>query len=200
MKYKIIAIGIDQSYKNTGISIAADGVLKKVSSINLEQCKTKTEKRNLLKATLDRILSIMVCKAEKVVCVIERVRLRSKGFLSLPYIQSMGALNAVIIDCSAHYGVPVFSVDTRCWKSRVVGTCSGEKNPFGVPENKYPTVKWVIKKGFESSILVCAKGRKCKGTFVRNGQKLEYDNDAADSAAIAMFYFVADKNKLKPEE
>ena len=38
-KYKKIIIGIDQSYKNTGISISADGKLKKVRSIQLEHIK-----------------------------------------------------------------------------------------------------------------------------------------------------------------
>lgn len=35
-KYNKIVIGLDQSYKNTGISFAADDKLKKVSSIHLE--------------------------------------------------------------------------------------------------------------------------------------------------------------------
>ena len=34
--YKQIVIGIDQSYKNTGISIVADGKLRDIKSIRLE--------------------------------------------------------------------------------------------------------------------------------------------------------------------
>ena len=44
-KYKTICIGIDQSYKNTGISISADGKLLKVSSINLEKYCNNSNRR-----------------------------------------------------------------------------------------------------------------------------------------------------------
>ena len=40
---KKIVIGIDQSYKNTGVSIAVDGELKNVTSIWLEKLKTNSE-------------------------------------------------------------------------------------------------------------------------------------------------------------
>ena len=72
-------------------------------------------------------------------------------------------------------------------------------NKFGVPEEKWPTVKWLIDQGWEDSIIIPIEGRKTKGTFVRNGQKYMYNNDAADSAGIAMFGFLGDKEKLQFE-
>lgn len=198
-KYKQLSIGIDQSYKNCGVSISADGQLLKVTHVKLEQCRTNTDRRKLLKAYLDNMLKAITPRADNIICVIERIRLHSQGFLNIDYIKSMGALNAVIIDIMDEYDIPVYSVDTRCWKSQVIGTSKPKDNNLGVPKEKYPTVEWCIEQGFENSVLRTVKGRKKKGTFTRNGIRYMYDNDACDSSAISMFYFVGDKEKLKQE-
>lgn len=198
-KYKQLSIGIDQSYKNCGVSISADGQLLKVTHVKLEQCRTNTDRRRLLKAYLDNMLKAITPKADGIICIIERIRLHSQGFLNIDYIKSMGALNAVIIDIMDEYDIPVYSVDTRCWKSQVIGTSKPKDNNLGVPKEKYPTVEWCIEQGFENSVLRTVKGRKKKGTFTRNGIRYMYDNDACDSSAISMFYFVGDKEKLKQE-
>lgn len=200
MKYKTLVIGIDQSYRNTGVSFSADGKLIKVGSKYLEKYKTNSDKRKALRKTLEKIAEGTTYNSVNVVCVIERIRLRSQGFLNIDYIKSIGALNATIVDVMSEYGIEVYSVDTRCWKAQVVGTSKPEKNKFGVPEEKWPTVKWCIDKGYEFAILDEVKGRREKGTFIRKGVKYEYDNDASDSAAISMFYFVGDKGKLKIEK
>lgn len=198
-KYKKVVIGIDQSYNNTGISIAADGKLKKVRSLNLDGCKTNSDKRRALAETLDGLLNSVAQKAEELVCIIERIRLRSQGFLNIDYIKSIGALNSIIVDKCHEHGVEVYSVDTRCWKAQVIGTSKGMPNKFGVPEEKWPTVNWLIRQGWEDSILIPIEGRKSKGTFIRDGQKFMYNNDAADSAGIAMFWFKGDHDKLQLE-
>lgn len=198
-KYKQLSIGIDQSYKNCGVSISADGQLLKVAHIKLEQYKSNTDRRRLLKAYLDNMLKAIKPKADSIICIIERIRLHSQGFLNIDYIKSMGALNAVIIDIMDEYDIPVYSVDTRCWKSQVIGTSKPKDNNLGVPKEKYPTVEWCIEQGFENSVLRTVKGRKKKGTFTRNGIRYMYDNDACDSSAISMFYFVGNKEKLKQE-
>ena len=199
--YNTIVIGIDQSYNNTGISISADGVLKVVKSLDLSKYNSNSEKRMALKKKLRAITNLQMKKANNIICVIERIRLQSKGFLNIDYIKSIGALNAVIVDVMNEFGVKVYSVDTRCWKSQVVGTSKPEENIYGVKFEKWPTVKWCILKGFEDSILINVTGsRKTRGTYTDTyGNKYMYDNDAADSAAISMFYFVGDKNKLKEE-
>lgn len=200
LPYKTIVIGIDQSYNRTGISISADGKLLKVKSIDFAKYKNNTQKRNKLRHTLQKVSDSVSLKGIEVICVIERIRLRSQGFLNINYIKSIGALNSIIIDVMTEMNIPVYSVDTRCWKSQVVGTSKPMKNKFGVPDEKWPTVKWCIGKGFEFAILKEVTGRREKGTFVKNGIKYEYDNDASDSAAISQFYFVGDRNKLKKEE
>lgn len=198
-----LVIGIDQSYNNTGISISADGVLKKVGSINLSRYKTNSEKRSILSNRLRNIVEKNIKKANNIICVIERIRLRSQGFLNINYIKSIGALNAVIVDVMNSFGIKVYSVDTRCWKAQVIGTSKPKDNDYGVPPEKYPTIEWLINKGFESSILVKLDNntRKFKGTFTDSlGNKFSYNNDAADSAAISMFYFIGDRHKLVEEK
>ncbi len=198
-KYKKIVIGIDQSYNNTGITIAADGHLKKIKSLHLDKYKTNSDKRRALANTLDGLLKVVCLKAKEVICIIERIRLHSQGFLNIDYIKSIGALNSLIVDKCNDYGILVYSVDTRCWKAQVIGTSKPMPNKYGVPEEKWPTVNWLLKQGWEDSILIKVEGRKSKGTFVREGQKYMYNNDAADSAGIAMFGFVGDFDKLHQE-
>lgn len=199
MYHKII-IGIDQSYKNTGITIIADGEIKIVRSKELTKYENNSERRRALRQTLDGLLRSVVPKAENIVCIIERIRLRSQGFLNIDYIKSIGALNSIIVDKCHEYCVPVYSVDTRCWKAQVIGTSKPMPNKFGVPEEKWPTVRWLLKQGWEDSILIPIEGRKTKGTFIRQGKKYMYNNDAADSAGIAMFGFLGDQDKLKEEK
>lgn len=199
-KYTKVVIGVDQSYSNTGISIAADGKLVKVRSLHLSNYKTNSDKRRALSNTLDGLLKSVCLKAKSVVCIIERIRLRSQGFLNIDYIKSIGALNSIIVDRCHEHCVPVYSVDTRCWKAQVIGTSKPMPNKYGVPEEKWPTVRWLLKQGWEENILIPIEGRKTKGTFIRDGQKYMYNNDAADSAGIAMFGFIGDKEKLKEEK
>lgn len=199
-KYKKIFIGIDQSYKNTGVSISADGELLKVTSLNLEHYKTNSDKRKALRKYLNNMLKIITTKSDDITCILERIRLYSQGFLNIDYIKSMGALNAVIIDSMHDYDIPVYSVDTRCWKSQVIGTSKPKDNDLGVPREKYPTVEWCINQGFEDSILEVVEGRKTKGTFMRDNIKYMYNNDASDSAGISMFGFVGNLEKLKKEK
>lgn len=199
-KYKNVVIGIDQSYKNTGITIIADAEIKIIKAINLMEYKSNYERRRALRKTLSGLLRSVIPKAENIVCIIERIRLQSQGFINIDYIKSIGALNSVIVDTMQEEGIEVYSVDTRCWKAQVIGTSKPEKNKYGVPEEKWPTVKWVIRKGFKDSILKEITGKKKKGTFVRNNTRYMFDNDAADSCGIAMFWFIGDKNKLKLEK
>ena len=201
MKRGTLVIGIDQSYKNTGISLCYNAKIQNVTSLRLSEYNNNSERRKALESKLEHILGRYKNKVENVVCVIERIRLRSQGFLNIEYIKSIGALNSVIIDICYKYGVEVYSVDTRCWKSQVIGTSKGKSNKFGVPEEKWPTVKWVISQGFRDNILVEINTRKTKGTFLsKDGKRYQYNDDAADSAGISMFWFVGELDKLHLEK
>ena len=199
--YNQVIIGIDQSYKNTGITIIADGKIKIVRSIQLSKLKSNSDKRRVLKQRLFTLLSQISSKCSNIVCIIERIRLRSQGFININYIKSIGALNAMIVDIMSEFDVKVYSVDTRCWKAQVIGTSKPLDNKYGVPPEKYPTVVWCIKQGFKSSILIDMSNTKIrKGTFIKDGKRYKFNDDAADSCAIAMFGVIGDKSKLELEQ
>ena len=200
--YREVVIGIDQSYQNTGISIVADGKLKDIRSIRLDKYKNNSQKRGVLHTKLQHLMSDVTNKSNSVVCIVERARLHGgpTSFVNIDAIKAMGALTATIVDVMDQYGVKVYSVDTRCWKSQGIGTSKPQSNNYGVPEEKWPTVRWLLKQGWEDSILIPIEGRKTKGTFIRQGKKYMYNNDAADSAGIAMFGFIGDQDKLQEEK
>lgn len=197
--YNKVFIGIDQSYADSGMSVAIDGKLKIIRSIKLCRLKNNSERRRALAKQLDGLLSTVVPKSDEVVCIIERIRLQSQGFVNIDYIKSIGALNCVIVDKCHEYGVKVYSVDTRCWKAQVVGSSKKSNNKWGVPEEKWLTIRWLLKQGWESSIIEEQSNRVRKNIFIRDGKKYKYNDNAADSAGIAMFGFVGDPDKLEEE-
>lgn len=200
--YRQVYIGIDQSYQNTGISVAADGHLLDIKSVRLDKYSNNSERREVLRVKLGHLINVVATKADNIQCICERARLHGgpTSFINIDAIKAMGALTATIVDVCSQHGIAVYSVDTRCWKSQVIGTSKPQSNRYGVPEEKWPTVQWVIKQGLENKILVDVTGtRKKKGVFVRDGKMYVYNDDAADSAGIAMFGFVGDRSKLQIE-
>ena len=203
--YNRIILGIDQSYARTGICLLTEknGTIKKriLRSVALEREKNNTDRRLRLKHELEKILSVTHNLAKEYIVLVERIRHFSKNFLNINYIKSIGALNATIVDACNHYGIEVFSVDTRCWKSTVVGTSKPKCNKMGIQPEKFPTVRWCVKRGWEEELrLILPKNtRKKKGVLESNGVKFEYDCDAADAAAIAFFGFLGSKNKMQLE-
>jgi len=205
--YKKLSIGIDQSYARTGISIAADNKLLVVRSIDFNGCKTKTEKRKHLKEILNKILSSNFNKANEIVILVERIRTFSQGRnqnqgfgLKPDYLKSTGALIATIVDTAFEYNVSVYSVDTRSWKSKVLGNSKTDavkyKN-FEKPE-KAAAILFVQKQGFDVTI----KNKDGSYKIHKKGKhagKVYYDDDAADSGCIALYAFVNSPN-LKLEE
>jgi hypothetical protein len=184
--YDKLVIGIDQSYTRTGISIAADGKLYKVGSEAFKGCKNKTEKRIKLARVLERILSVNTAKAHKIIILCERIRMFSGGAVSISYIKATGALIGCIVDAAYKYNVSVYSVDTRSWKAQVVGTTKAAANG----DKKLPTIRYICSLGFMDSLKSVNK----KGEVV-------YNDDAADSACIALYGFIpVSKQGLKLEE
>lgn len=199
MKYNKIVIGIDQSYKDTGISICADGKLVKVKHVVLSNYENNSIKRQILINTLKKAIEASMKKAEEVIVICERIRLRSEGFLNIDYIKSIGALNSVIVDTAYEYGIKVFSVDTRSWKSQVVGTSKPMANKYGVDPKKWPTILYVKSLGFFESILDHA-GKRKKGIIEINGEKYFINDNAADSACIALYGFLPESTKKLEQE
>ena len=185
-----MVIGIDQSYTRTGISIAADNQLLKASYITFEPSECHSEKRYKVTNKLTHIIKLNLCKATKLVVIVERIRQFSSGNLSMDYIKSTGALIGAIVDACRPLGVSVYSVDTRAWKSAVVGTSTPLANSYDVDPKKWPTVKW-FKKNYGEEPLLHALSNRCKNySKLIDGVKYEYVDDCSDSAGIALYGFV----------
>lgn len=199
-----VVIGIDQSYKNTGVAVNKNnGEDLKVFGIYTDCYKNNSIKRNVLKEKLNRIVKHVKEKYPdaEVVCIIERIRLKSQGFLNINYIKGIGALNAIITDIMYNYGIETFSVDTRAWKSAVVGTSKPMKNKYGLPPEKYPTILWNVKNGRKKNIINYDVGKKKKGVITnKKGERYMYDDDKSDSIGISFYGFIpVEKQKLEKE-
>lgn len=203
----MVVIGIDQSYTRTGITILQDKKILRMKSINFEECKNNTEKRLEIYTYLEIIFKRRLKKQieqNNVIIITERIRLRSQGFLSEAYIKSTGALIATIIDIARLYNVPVYSVDTRSWKSQIVGDSKPLQNPYGINPEKYRTILYMRDKGLLKYIAEEYKGRGEKGiiNIKINGKKVpcKINDDLADSYCIALYGFLPkSKQKLKEE-
>lgn len=198
--YNKIVIGIDQSYQDTGISICADGQLKKLSHIPFNKNQSKSEIRQTIKLKLIKLITKLKPRCTDLVIIIERIRLKSQGFLNIDYIKSIGALNAVIVDAAYRQNIKVYSVDTRCWKSTIIGTSKPGANPYGIDLNKWPTIQWLVKNGYEQYIRKEVSQRQTKGVIQADtGERYTYNDNIADSACIALFGFLGASAKMQLE-
>lgn len=198
-----IVIGIDQSYTRTGITVLEDKKILGMHSVNFDGCKTNTEKREHLKHFIESLFDNY--NIDNVMVITERIRLRSQGFLSESYIKSTGALIATIIDIFATYDIPVYSVDTRNWKSQIVGNSKPLENSYGINKEKYRTILYLRSKGLLKHIVEPYTGRGKQGVvnIKINGKKTpcKINDDLADSYCIAMYGFLPEhKQKLKEEK
>lgn len=203
-------IGIDQSYADSGIAVVFNGKLRVVRECKPSTTTSNTERRALLRQTLIRVFSTMQQKAAEmeeceVVCIIERIRLQSakpgeQHFLNLDYIKGIGALNALIVDLAYEYQIPVYSVDTRSWKVQVTGSSKPQSNPFGFPEEKWPTIMWCIEQGYENWIVEDVSPRKKKAVVERGDYRYTYNDNKADAIGIAMYGFINPANQKLERE
>lgn len=205
-----VVIGIDQSYMRTGITVLVDKEIFEMYSIDFKGCKTNTDKRRALKEQLSSILKTIREELDEYTpdIITERIRLRSQGFLSENYIKSTGALIATIIDVAEENLCPVYSVDTRAWKSAIVGSSKPLSNPYGINPEKYRTILYMRDKGLLRWIAEEYQGRGEKGVIWANrtvrGHKekvrIKVNDDLADSYCIALYGFLPkSKQKLKEE-
>lgn len=198
-----IVIGIDQSYTRTGITVLKNKQIYRMKSLDFKGCRNNTEKRELLSDVLESLIN--EADSENIKIITERIRLRSQGFLSEAYIKSTGALIATIIDVADTYDIPVYSVDTRSWKSQIVGNSKPLDNKHGINPEKYRTILHLKQKGLLRFIIEPYKGRATKGIVNVNidGTKTpcKINDDLADSYCIAMYgYLPKSKQKLKEEK
>lgn len=206
-----VVIGIDQSYTRTGITVLCDKEIFEMYSIDFKGCNNNSDKRRVLRGRMKEIIDTVKseCDPDEILILTERIRLRSQGFLSENYIKSTGALVAVIVDVADEYHIPVYSVDTRAWKSAIVGSSKPMQNPYGINPEKYRTILYLKQKGLLKWISEEYEGRGEKGVIWANrkligGKKqkvrIKINDDLADSYCIAMYGFLPkNKQKLKEE-
>lgn len=198
-----IVIGIDQSYKDTGIAIGMNGKIKTAKDIELHSLKNNSLRRERLRNELKTIFASIKHKSinynASVTVLIERIRLQSQGFLNIDYIKSIGALNALICDVAMSYDFPVYSVDTRAWKSTIIGTSKIQNNPYGIDPHKWPTIIWCIKNGYKPYIKYpITNKQKHKGVIEKGKERYSYNDNIADSIGICLYGFETNQ-KLKEE-
>lgn len=203
-----IVIGIDQSYKRTGITVLKNKQIVLMKSVNYEGCKNNTDKREILTCVLEDImqeLDYITNNPHNITVITERIRLRSENFISEDYIKATGALVATIIDLFHTYDITIYSVDTKSWKNNIVGSSKPLDNPYGIDPKKYRTIVYMRDRGLLKYIVEEYKGRGKKGVLnVKiEGQRVpcKINDDLADSYCIAMYGFLPeDKQKLKEEK
>ena len=161
----MIILGIDASYTRTGIAISEDGKLKAVKSIKFKGIKGKPAKRANLRAKIAKYIAAY----NPDMIVVERTRQFSTGdkpYIAMNMIKTGISILTTIIDIAYENDLQVFSVDTRAWKSAVIGT-SKPKNG----DKKLPAIEYITSLGFD----------------------VYDDDDAADAACISLFYSMAAK-------
>ena len=185
----LVVIGIDESYDRTGITVLNNKEILELVSLDLSCVDNNSLKRMKIQRVLRKlILKYRPKENGKMIIVVERIRLFSRGFVSFNYIKSTGALVGAIIDEAYKVGIKVFSVDTRAWKTRVLGSTKKVKNVWGVPEEKWLSVKFCLKLGLAEDLkLPITSNRIKKGVFIspKDGKKYRLDHDLADSVCIA---------------
>lgn len=200
-----IVIGIDESYTRTGVTILKDKEPLCMHSVNFDDCQTNVDKRRHLDMYLrQQINRLKKQNKDDITIIVERIRLRSQGFLSEAYIKATGALLSIIIAIGQDYNIPVYSVDTRSWKAQIVGDSKPLQNPHGINPEKYRTIVYLKQKGLLKYIAEEYKGKGKKGVInVKidgKGVPCKINDDIADSYCIAMYGFLPKtKQKLKEE-
>lgn len=195
-KYNKIVIGVDESYENTGIGIAADGKLLRVTSIGFRGHTNNIEKRKHLSNIIHKILTQNQSKANECIIICERIRTFTGGSGLRPnYLKSTGALIASIADTAYDFNVPVYSVDTRSWKSQVVGTSTiAVRHKSEIKPEKMGAIEFIEKLGFDMKLYNKDKSIK-RSVRGKNKGKIKYNDDAADGGCIALYGFIPKENQ-----
>lgn len=178
-------IAFDQSYTRTGVSVAVNGKVKKVYSIDYKGLLGKTEKRWKIRDFTRKVITMCLSKygSNEIVVIVERLRTFTQSdSLRMEVIKSGAALIATIVDTAMEYNVRTFSVDTRAWKSRVLGDSRPIFEPIEGVSNpqKFGSVRKAIKLGF---------GEKMKVVSAKKKNAYTYNDDMADAICMSLYPF-----------
>lgn len=198
-------IGIDQSYKRTGLSLSYKGEPIDYFSISPEASESISDARkeisNIIYQWLSKSASEGKLEPSKTICLFESIRMFSHGFLSMDYILKTGALITNISDIMESFGIICFSVDTRAWKAAVIGTSKPKDNLYKINPAKWPTICFVRDhlKIDHSKILIPEKKRK-NGTIRIKGNYYSVNDDLCDAICISLYPFKENAKNMKKLE
>lgn len=188
---KQLVIGIDQSYADTGVAIAVDGVLKWIDHYSFKGCTIKADKRIYLAAKVAKLCRRFQDQYD-VAIVVEGIRLFSGQdiHISRAYLSGAYAMLGSLVDMATQAGVPIYCIETRSWKKAVLGSSKNSSERFeGVKDQKkVESVKYIINAGFKRQIT----------SQTRNG-KVKYNDNMADAGCIALSYFRSNNCKSLEE-
>jgi Holliday junction resolvasome RuvABC endonuclease subunit len=164
-----VVLGIDQSYSKIGFAAVTKGRILRADTVDLRKLKWNSQRRLAVRALMLHWIETYKPK----VIMVERVRLFGGSRIALGTIQQLSAMTAVIVDTAFTHqtysvramgiirkSIPVYSVDTRAWKSQILGSAKADK---------------------EESLIWLGKKYKLSDGL---------DNNAGDAAAIASYAFV----------
>lgn len=192
-------VGVDQSYTRTGITICVNGKIKKLISVDFKvkgkYVKSKTMKRKKVADTLNKVLDscLKKYKPEEINVICERIRTYTASDSMRPsVIKAHSALVATLVDTAYMKGIRTYSVDTRAWKHRVLGTSKPIFEPIeGVKDpQKFGSVRKIVDLGFAEEMKIYSDKTK----------SFSYNDDVADSACIALYGFSGKPYQLLLEE
>ena len=199
VQYRYISIGFDQSYANTGIALVGvtnNRDIEILEICNVSSCESKFEYRHKISLKIKALMRKYRHLAENVYAICESVRIFKDGNMSINNHLEWGALQGCIADCLyQQYDIYLRIVDTRAWKSKVVGTSTpAEKAPNGVDLKKWPTIKYVMKThGIPKEDIATKMGKRTKKyTWTDDGEdgpetKYTFDSDKCDALCIALY-------------
>lgn len=197
-------IGIDESYTNTGISLCID---KKVITVKSLITRTKNDMRLYVQNEISNLAHIAnwdynIHHTEMAV-VFERVRLFSSSFISTQYMLSMSYLNGAIIMKAIEEEIPCYSIDTKCWKSHVVGSSKPQENKYGVDPKKFITLDYCMKNPELKKYVVEyeeneRKQKKCYKA--KDGKYVRFNDNLADAICISLSPWYAPAKSFKEEK
>lgn len=202
MKHRIV-IGVDASYSCTGVSAIIDRSFKHIGSIDYSSCSNHTEIRRETNWYITELIKKCDYNHQNADCVVvvERPRVKKGKIINESFLRNMGGMLYGIVDSVKPLGVNTYTVDARAWKADIVGTCKPQQNKYGIDPNKYPTIRYINDLGYLKEIIYPYDGKGKKGVLTFYGKRYKVNDNAADSACIALYgYKHFDDGKLKLEE
>jgi len=150
-------------------------------------------------------------------CLSEAIRMHSQGNLLVGQHLGWGALQGCIADFMwQHHEIAMRVVDTRQWKSSIVGTSKpAPEAPTGVDPAKWPTIQYLLHEEDvpKETLRLDLPPRTRNYTWLESRQvplrthrgkykeditvKCTYDDNIADAICIALYGITKDVRRLK---